>query len=523
MNDSSPDDVVDLRAYWRPIWARRWWILAFVILVTTAVYRYEAAKPKIFQSATSVFLQPSDAESLFASQAAATQQLRTSANQAQLLRSRTIAGAVKRELKTAASPDALRARIDVASDSSTDFVTITATGATGQSAADLANAYAKAFVESRDSSVARRLLRERQQIGAQLQAVRGTGRTAEQQRTKLRARIREVKAVGLTANGGATQVDSAVAASAPIEPNPGKVARFAALLALVFAVFLAVLAQRMDRRLATDSDLEELYGLPVLGTVPHVDEPAPIIGGKAVFSPLLREPMRMLRLNLALQTIDQPATTLLLTSAIPSEGKSTIARNLALAMAEAGQKVAVVEADLRRPTLASRFGVERDRGLTAVLAAEVTLDEALIPVALGDAPTQDLLGGALYLLPGGSGASNPPAVLGSSRMREILARLAKDYDVVVIDSPPLLAVADTLSLLPLVSAVLLVGRIDLTTSDAIGRVKALLERSPGGRVVGLVANSVSGGAGYGYGYEYGAMPNGASATTRSSRAIATAD
>jgi Mrp family chromosome partitioning ATPase len=171
-------------------------------------------------------------------------------------------------------------------------------------------------------------------------------------------------------------------------------------------------------------------------------------------------------------------------------------------MFEAGVRVVVVEADLRRPGLSACLGVTHGKGLTDVIAGDISLDHALIDIDVTDPDSAEpaRTDRALAILPGGSAASDPSALLGSSQMRDLIDSLADRYDMVIIDSPPLLPVSDTLALLPLTAGIILVGRVGLTTRESIHRVKTLLRRSPSGRVIGIVADDVATGYGYGYGY-----------------------
>jgi capsular exopolysaccharide synthesis family protein len=353
--------------------------------------------------------------------------------------------------------------------------------------------------------VGQQLDQARQQAVKQLVATTGGDETSLSLRAGLRSKINQLKAV-TAPDGGAQQIDVATPAGAPVRPRPKKTATFAFVLTLLAGLLGALGLERFNRKATSQEALEDLFEFPMLASVPHVQDPAPVIDGKPTFSPSLREPMRMLRVNLNLQTLENPVKTILVTSAVQSEGKSTIVRNLALAMYEASVRVVIVEADLRRPSLAVRLGVEPGKGLTDVIAGDISLEDALVDIEIAepDVPEPARAGRQLTILPGGSAAANPSALLGSAEVRALIATLGDRYDLVIIDSPPLLPVSDTLALLPLASGLILVGRVGLTTRDSIHRVKTLLGRSPGGRVIGIVADDVDvGSAGYGYGYGYG--------------------
>ena len=240
----------------------------------------------------------------------------------------------------------------------------------------------------------------------------------------------------------------------------------------------------------------------------------------------VREPFRGLRTHLQLSMLDKPPSHLAITSAIAGEGKSTITRNLALTYRESGLSVLVVEADLRSPTLSELFGVKRrDIGLTSVLTGEAHLDDALIDVAF-DSASLDYLdklragvsasAGAtavsavrapwgLSFLPSGPQPPNPQVVLAADRTQQLVAHLTQRFDVVLIDTPPVLAVSDALPLLAQADGVIIVSRVGLTERPAAARLMTTLGLDPRTHVLGAVANDMPRevGSGYGYGYGYG--------------------
>jgi Mrp family chromosome partitioning ATPase len=261
------------------------------------------------------------------------------------------------------------------------------------------------------------------------------------------------------------------------------------------------------------------YRAPLLASLPHASR-GDLKSGLTLAEPF-REAVRGLRTNLQLAQLDAPIRTLLVTSAMASEGKSTLVRNLALAYHEAGLRAAIIECDLRRPTLAQLMALEQTPGLTQVLLEECSLADA-VQSADVDMSTREAVGlavatrgttngrapalGSLSVLTGGGQLPNPPTVLGAQRMKTVMQTAREHNDIVIIDSPPLLGVADTLPLLGLADATLVVARMGQTTRAAARRARETIDRIPGAEVVGVVANDVSkgelGGDGYGYGYGY---------------------
>jgi capsular exopolysaccharide synthesis family protein len=190
------------------------------------------------------------------------------------------------------------------------------------------------------------------------------------------------------------------------------------------------------------------------------------------------EAYRTLRTNIQLSNVDNPIRSLLVASAGQDEGKSTTLANLAVTFAQAGNRVVLIDCDLRRPTLHKLFGATNDKGLTTMLLA----DEAAAP-PLVDTPVE-----GLRLLPSGPQPPNPSELLGSRRIEAAFARIQQDADLLLFDSPPLLAVSDAAVLARKVDAVLLVVSAGNTKREHAARAKQLLERA-GARVLGVVLNN----------------------------------
>jgi len=208
----------------------------------------------------------------------------------------------------------------------------------------------------------------------------------------------------------------------------------------------------------------------------------PLAGGAEAF--------RVLRTNLQFMGLDKPLKTVLVTSAVPGEGKSTVASNLAIAFAQAGANVCLVDADLRRPRVAKLFGAENWRGLTKAVVAQ-TLEN--------DLQTTSVPG--LSLLTSGPIPPNPAEILGSGRMSQLLAELSERFDMVIIDSPPTLAVTDAAVLAPKVDGVMLVVRSGKADRQAVKRAVASLQAVKA-NVLGVTLSAVESDGRDGYYYYY---------------------
>lgn len=213
----------------------------------------------------------------------------------------------------------------------------------------------------------------------------------------------------------------------------------------------------------------------------------------------ISEQFRTLRTNINFMAIDHPIKTLALTSASMSEGKSTVTDNLAVVWAQNGQRVLLVDADLRRPTIHQTFEIDNHRGLTSVLTSRtktVDLNEIVQPSGIDN----------LSLLPSGPTPPNPAELLSSQRMKDFLKAVRERYDMVIVDVPPMLEVTDTQVIAHNLDAVVLVVKQGQTQKMGAKRAVELLKIAHA-NLLGYVMNDVvsegDGGYGYGYGYGYG--------------------
>jgi capsular exopolysaccharide synthesis family protein len=272
--------------------------------------------------------------------------------------------------------------------------------------------------------------------------------------------------------------DPAQASSTPISPRPVRNVVLAGVLGLVLGLLAAFLADYFDRTLRRREDVEQNFQAPVIGQVPFQRKPSkPAIDWTRFGEGA--EAFRTLRANLQYLSVKRPIQTILLTSASAGQGKTTVSANLAIAIARSGSTAVVIEGDLRRPMLPAAFGVDGvGPGLTGVLVGTSDLDSAVIevPLPVGASGPAGRGEGRVWFLPSGPLPPNPPELLSSERMADLLDEVRTSYDYVIIDSPPLLPVADGLELARIVDGVILVVRRNRTTSDEAREVRDLVDR-----------------------------------------------
>jgi receptor protein-tyrosine kinase len=277
---------------------------------------------------------------------------------------------------------------------------------------------------------------------------------------------------------------------------------FGALVGLLVGLGLIFLSERLDRRIREAPELERAYGVPLLGAVPesHAYEVAgvePMPGSEA-------EAFALLRARLRYFNVDREVRTLLMSSAMPGEGKTTVALNLAIAEAVAAHSnVILLEADLRRPNLAKRLRIPTTPGLAEIVSHNATLEAALQEVTIPRHFDENGASPKFHIITAGAVPPNPAELVESRAMVELLSTLAERFDLVVIDSPPTSVVSDAIPLMRLVSGVVVVSRVDTTTRDGARQLREQLIKLRAS-TLGVVANAMPVGRrgyyGYGYGY-----------------------
>ena len=298
-----------------------------------------------------------------------------------------------------------------------------------------------------------------------------------------------------------TQVQQAVASEVPVSPNIPLNLALGALIGLAVGVGLAVLRETLDTRIHSQKDIEALTDVPVIGGI--------AFDARAKARPLIvlddpksprAEAFRTLRTNLQFVDTDRAAKSYVVSSTVPSEGKSTTASNLAIALADTGLNVLLVEADLRKPKAAEYMGLEGAAGLTDALVGRVQLNDVI----------QRWGKGTLYVLPAGRIPPNPSELLGSKTMDSIIESLDKAFDVVLYDCAPLLPVTDASILAKKVGGLVLVVAIGRALKGHLETVLTNLANT-GTHVSGLIMTMVPvkgpNSYGYGYGYGYGVEPD----------------
>lgn len=266
----------------------------------------------------------------------------------------------------------------------------------------------------------------------------------------------------------------------------------AALIGLLLGVAVAVARELLDNTMKSADDIERVTDAPVMGSVAadRTHAKQPLLTDIKGFSPR-SEAFRMLRTNLQYLDLDHQPKSFVITSSVAGEGKTSVSVNLAIALAQAGRRVLLVDGDLRRPRVANLLGLERAVGLTTILVGRTKLEESI----------QRHAASGVHFLASGPTPPNPTEILQSHAAKELLQRLRAAYDVVLIDAPPVLPVADAAILGTAADGVVMVIRHGKTNRDQLQASSQRIEKV-GARLFGVVVNMVPRRAAEGYYYYY---------------------
>ena len=448
------DYVRILRAHWQGV-------LLIVLAALGATLAFSLMQTKVYAANANGFVSTGgDANPALASVSDSLAKSRA-ASYVDIAESRATARSVIADLGLKTTPESLIGRVEVEQPVDTVLIKITARGSSPREAQELADAWVAALAE---------------QVAS-----------IEDPAGKDRAGTLKV-----------IPVEAAQLPTSPVSPNLQRNLLLGLVLGLLVGFGYAVVRSLLDRRLRSVTDVEQKFGVNVMASIPasvdlqhEAGQRAELAVGEHPNSPaahLSAEAFRKLRTNLRFMDVDNPPRTIVVTSPKPGDGKSTIAANLAGAIAVSGQPVVLVDGDLRRPTVAEVFGLVQEVGLTDALTGGLDVRDALQPAA--DIPN-------LSILASGAIPPNPSELLGSQSMRSLLATLAEEYTV-IIDAPPLLPVTDAAVLTAVADGAFVVISAGRTLDSELAASLSHLD-AVSGRALGVIMNRVAkGGPDTGY-------------------------
>lgn len=496
-----------------------WIIVLTTLAVAAAAVALSLRQNDLYQASSDVFLGGETSADLTIGVTASDPE-RELSTQARLARLPAVAADALEEVGLNMPPGALLGGSAVTTNGEADILTFTVTWPDQALTARLATAYASAYTDYRRRVDTRALGQARERIEAQLKQLRNDGvpRTSRLY-LALDQRRGEISTVE-TLRGSKALVVRNAAASAQVAPKPRRNGILGGFLGFFLGIALVLGRNALNTRIGTPEEIHERLEMPLLALVPEMfarrkDSAAltmltdPRSGNAEAF--------RVLATNLEFTNIDKGARTIMVTSARRDEGKSTVLANLAAAFARRGLRVVLADLDLRRPKVATLFGLDPGPGVTEVALGRVPADEALVRVPLMDlAPSGSesshegngsgarsaAPAGVLNVLPAGTLPPDASEFIASPRVGKLVDELAARADIVLLDAPPILQVSDALALTSHVDALLTVSRLSVARRAMLDELRRVIERTPIVKL-GLVVTGVAPGEGYGYGYGYG--------------------
>ncbi len=533
------NQTTDATTIFAPLWRRKWLILAVGILVAGASYFYYKRQRPTYQSSTQIYLGAGLEEAAPGEKASAKGQTASILDQAAVINSIVVED-VHKQLRAEHKLALLQGTVIRAKAAEKgQFITISSEAHTAKGAALLVNLTAQGYIRrqriehrrviEKAIAISRRQLRRIEAANTPTPGAKaGTKKSASPstasilQAASLNSKINQLESSLLIA--GAQQIKPAKAATAlQLSPKPRQNAIFGFVLGLVLAAIAAYILSRFDRRLRTLAGIEQLFSAQILAALPKASHAVTHRDGQPAPSRQLLEPLR--RLHTALELGDKlgpaperPRRVILFISPDAGDGKSTLVADLAMTQRDAGQRVAVIEANFRRPVQAKLLDLQGTSGLAEALAGSVPVSEAMqrvLPLQPGDGGEAQAAGGvltavesragSLFVLSGSLGVANPPALIGHASMSGLLHTVAADFDYVLIDAPAPLEVSDVMPLLKLVDGLVIVARAGHTREVSAQRLVQLLAHTECAPVLGVVANCVTQADTERYGF---ASPNG---------------
>ncbi len=495
----------ELRRYLALFWHFAWILLVTTVLAASIALLVSLRTTPTYQAVTRVLIneapatKSSDYASILTSE-------RLALTYAQLLTTDKVLSGVIAELDLPTNPGALRRAIKVEPVRDTQLIELRVEDTDPIRATRIVNTLVSVFIAENKALQEMRFETIKQSLTEQLQELQGRIDDINSQLNRLgdtdrdeveRSRLQtilaqyrqihsslllsyeQVRLAQAQTENNLVQVEEASPPSRPIRPQTTTNVAIAGLVGFLLGAGIVFLIEAFDDTLKGPDDVNRHLGLPVLALIARHEKDIRLITASQPRSPI-SEAYRSLRTNLQFASVDHPLTTLLVTSPSPGEGKSSVAANLGIVMAQSGKRVVLVDADLRRPNLHKILDLNNRKGIsTLIVQPKLNLDGSLLQTAVSN----------LWMLPAGDVPPNPSELLGSAKMFEIINRVGDHADVVILDSPPVMAVTDSVVLAPRVDGVILVLKPGSTNLGAARQSVEQLRRV-GAKLLGVVLNEV---------------------------------
>jgi succinoglycan biosynthesis transport protein ExoP len=503
-----------IRDYARLLLRRKWVVLATVLLVPSLAVGFALRQESLYQSSAKVLLKQGN----LAATLSGVQDFsywadpnRTAETQIELAQTPAIATRVLKAARVESrDPNSLLGSLSITPSPNADILNFTVTDRDPALARRLVNAYAREYTRYRrrlDTASLNQAVQDLSRRATELQAS-GQGAYAR----TLFGRAEQLRTLMAVENANAVVARSADVA-VKVQPRPKRYGIIGLAFGLMLAFAFAFIRDALDTRVRSAEEIAHRLGIPLLARLPEPSKQLQKANAIAMLEKpfsVEAEAFRVLRTNLEFANIERQARSILITSALEAEGKSTTAANLAVAAALVGRRVVLVDLDLRRPFIDRFFRLQGKPGLTTVVLGHATLEDATarITIVAGErdgAPSEGNghapVAGVLDVLPSGPIPPNAGEFVGTGPVLRLLHELTHRYDLVIIDSPPLLHVGDALTLSSKVEGVVVVTRLPNVRRPILKELKRVLASAPNAKL-GFVLAGADLEEGYGYGYYY---------------------
>ena len=505
---AQPPTLADYLAILR---RRKWVIIVALVLVPATAFLISVRQPAVYQASADVLLSRQNIGSQLTGIQDPTlyqDPARFAQTQADIARSPEVAERAADELGS----DTPLGGYSVSPKANADLLGFTVSAGDRERAVRLANAYAEAFTEYRSELDTRALTLAQAQIGERLSDLRAEGREDSALYASLVENEQQLKTIALLRSPNI--VVRPATGAVQTEPRPNRVAFLGGILGLVLGLGIALLWETLDKRVRSEAEIEDVIGVPVLA---RLAEPYGRLRRNRRLASIHEphsaqaEAFRMLRTTVEFANLELGARSILVTSAVQREGKSTTIANLAAAFAQSGRRVILVDLDLRQPSLAAFFRRVGQPGVAEVVRGEAALGDALFSVAMPEvefapsiqeprgtnghqphSPSLEVLTAGLRL------PSDPSQFVASRGLADLLEQLRSRADLVLVDSPPVLAVGDARMLSRQIDALLVVSRVETIPRPALLQLRRVLDTTSA-PTLGVVLTGSGMAASYGYG------------------------
>jgi polysaccharide biosynthesis transport protein len=472
---------------------RRWWVVVLLCVVGgVAAFAFSRLQHKQYTATASVVF-PNQALQQQASglpvlQTSPTEDPQIMATNIQLLSTQSgVAQATAREVGHGLTASGVSSAISVSQTGQTSVANVSATSHSPTLAAAIANAYVRQFIVSQAAQQRAAVAQALASVEGQIKGL-SSRQLASPNGQALLDRAESLRVLSRLQNGGVQIVTPAAVPSSPSSPNVKRNTALGLVIGLLLGVTLVFVLDRFDRRIKDADELQAAYHLPLLAAVPHDKVYAAAPQANGVPDRGQREVFRQLRAYLRYFDVDRELRSLLVASAAPGDGRSTVARNLAQAAQESGTKTLLIEADLRRFDTAEHYGLRSAPGLSEVLVGSPE-SSPIRSVPISTRVNGNKPNAPLDVLVAGTPPPNPSELIESQAMAELLSWATDNYQLVILDTPPLAAFSDAIPLLGRVDGVLVVSQLGKNSRDAAAFLRERL-KGINAPLLGVIANRV---------------------------------